>query len=369
MTPTGRDTNGRHFLAGVALAAVSLIGISARAQDPQPALTLVGIDVTGIHRHTQSEVVALSGLTFGQTLQPAAASAAAARLADTGLFSQVTYRYQTNGSNLRLTFDVAEERWTIPVVLDNFIWIPDDELTRELRQGVPTFDGTAPGNAKAVDFLARELQRLLDRRGIRGRVEYSQFFNMATGAKSHVFVVTDAGDATRVCAVRFEGASSPIVGELGRAAAVVGSQYSRQYFEGLLRGTLTQIYRRRGYLRAEFAPPRLAIGAPAGCSGVAVTLRVSEGLKYTSDRVRWSGNAALSSNELNRLLALGNSEVADPEAIQRGLARVHAAYESRGYPGQSSSFSVQFNDATKHATLTIVITEGRRSRSDRRQYR
>ncbi len=342
----------------VIAAGLALKAAVPAVQAPAGPLTLTVIDVNGISRHSRSDVIALSGLHVGQTITPALADAATNRLSDTGLFTLVSYKYQTAGSDLHLTFDVVEEAWTMPMVFDNFVWFADDELARELRQGVPTFDGTAPANAKASAFFVRQLQNVLDRRGIHGRVEYAPHLNIMTGAKAHVFIVKDAGAATRVCAVTFDGASQPLTAELSRAASLGGSEYSRQYLDGLVQGTLTQIYRRRGYLQAHFQPPQLTLGGTGGCAGVAVTLKVVEGLRYVWDRVHWSGNATLSAGDLDRVLALGSADAGDSKAIQDALARVHALYDSRGYLQQSATSSLEFNDKTQHAGLAIVVVEG-----------
>jgi hypothetical protein len=43
-----------------------------------------------------------------------------------------------------VTFTIEEAEWTMPVLLDNFVWFKDDEIVTALRQRIPSFDGTAP---------------------------------------------------------------------------------------------------------------------------------------------------------------------------------------------------------------------------------
>jgi hypothetical protein len=49
-------------------------------------------------------------------------NAASKLLADTGYFSEVTYSYRETNGQMVAMFDVAEFKWDIPCVFDNFIW-------------------------------------------------------------------------------------------------------------------------------------------------------------------------------------------------------------------------------------------------------
>jgi outer membrane protein assembly factor BamA len=291
------------------------------------SFTLAKIEVIGLARYAPADVIAVAGLRTGQTIVPAGLDGVARRLAETGLFTSVKYRYVTAGSQLSLTLELAEEAWTIQVVFDNFVWFSDDELTSIVRRTVPSFDRTAPANAGITTFIAQQLQRALDSRGIAGRVEFTPFVDLRSNVKQHVFAVKDAGTALRICALRFDGASPAFADELQRAAALTGTEYSRVFTDGLTNGTLRQIYRRRGYWKAEFAPPLAAAASAGGCGGVVVTLSVTEGVAYAWDRADWSGASAMATTDLDQALGMKTGEVADVFKIDAGLQRMHAARE------------------------------------------
>jgi hypothetical protein len=212
-------------------------------------------------------------------------------MADTGLFQRVSYKYLTRAGQLTVTFDIEEPKWTIPVVLDNFVWFTDKELSDGLRQSAPTFDGTAPDSDAAPEFLKGALQKLLDVRKLPGRVEFTLQQNNRTKTLSFLFSVKDPSPV--VCSVRVQGTSAvaeeQLVTALRRSMPV---EYSRLFLQNVSAGTLSDIYRQRGYWRVAFGEPSTALDV-SGCAGVAVTLSVEEGPSYAWSGAEWKGNAAL----------------------------------------------------------------------------
>src|ERR1700752_3112201 len=82
---------------------------------------IASVKVKGQKRYTSEEVTRLSGLEIGLAATPADLTAAANRLAATGLFDNVRYTY-TTAKAMSVTLEVTEAAWTIPVILDNFVW-------------------------------------------------------------------------------------------------------------------------------------------------------------------------------------------------------------------------------------------------------
>src|SRR4029453_54165 len=104
--------------------------------------TLARVEANGLRRFTAADVVRVSGLKVGQPVGVKELDAAATQMVSSGLFKRVRYRVATESGQLALTFDVEEETdWSVPVVFDNFIWMPDAELATAVREAVPAFDG------------------------------------------------------------------------------------------------------------------------------------------------------------------------------------------------------------------------------------
>jgi len=354
----------RSLLAAVALLwCVSLGQIRTQAQTPAqvPAsFKLTKIDVVGAKRYTTAEVTKVSGLEMGQAIAVADLDGVARRLASIGLFTSVKYQYATTATDMALTLSIEEEALTTPVVFDNFVWFTDDELTGLLRQSIPQFNGLVPSNAGISAFLSRELEKILAARKIAGRVEFSLLTDRtARTVNRFIFSVTGAGAALGVCAVRFDGAQAVDNAVLQEAAqALKGKAYSRSFTIAFANGTLTQLYRRRGFLKASVAPPNAAPDAGGGCGGVTVTLPVSEGLAYAWDHAEWIGNTAVPAKELNTALAMKTGDVVDVARIETGLGLVHEIYGKRGYVTQAATFVPKLDDAAHKAVFEMTVTEG-----------
>jgi outer membrane protein assembly factor BamA len=331
---------------------------SSPEQAPATASQLGVVSVSGASRYSDADVARLSGLKPGQTITAAELETLVKQMAGTGLFASLSFRSATAGNRLDVTFQIEEPAWAMPVVLDNFVWLSDDELLTAIRQHVPTFDGTLPTNAEVTTFMTGVLQRILDDRRIRGRVEFALHNNSTTGRNQYLFSVKDTG--LTVCALRVTGASAISESRLVEAAAeVMRRDYSRLYLTELTNGTLRTLYRQNGYWRAEFREPLATIGTPPGaCEGVTATLRVDEGQPYSWERADWGSASVLPAKELDALLGMKPGELADVTKIETGLRRVRSAYRQRGYMQQRSAMTPKPDEATRKLTLAVAIDEG-----------
>ena len=124
------------------LMAVAFEWGAGQAQPPAAGLQLGTVTVTGARRYTEADVTRLSALKPGQPVTTSDLDAAVKRMAGTGLFASVKSVPVTSGNRLNVTLEIEEPAWTMPVMLDNFIWLSDDELRAAVLQQVPTFDGT-----------------------------------------------------------------------------------------------------------------------------------------------------------------------------------------------------------------------------------
>jgi outer membrane protein insertion porin family len=338
--------------------AVAIAWGAGQAQAPAAGLQLGTVTVTGARRYAEADVARLSGLEPGQPIALPDLEAAVKRMAATGLFAAVKSVPVTTGKRMDVTLEIEEPAWTMPVMLDNFIRLSDDELRAAVQQRVPTYDGTLPVNAEVTTYMTGVLQRVLDERGIRGRVDFALHNNAATGRNQYLFSVKDTG--LLICALRVAGAAAIPEGQLLEAASgLMSREYSRLYLMEVANVALRNMYRQKGFWAAEFREPTATIGsAPPACAGVTATLRVDEGVAYAWERAEWIGAAVLKAAELDRLLGMKAGEAADLSKIEVGLREVRGAYRQRGYMRQRSSMSPKPDAATRRLTLGVTIEEG-----------
>ncbi|HLP99969.1 MAG TPA: POTRA domain-containing protein, partial [Candidatus Limnocylindria bacterium] len=180
--------------AGKLALAVLLAGILAMPALPlqQPAKGKIAqIKFEGLRKYSEAQMDELSGLHPGDVAGREDLQAAADRLAQAGLFTNVSYRFQSSGEELRVTFRV-EEAPTVPVLFDNIPWYTDGELIGAIRNGLPWFDGTAPQQGPFLEQMASAVQKLLDLRGLHVAVEHELTNDPASDALAQVFRVTGA---------------------------------------------------------------------------------------------------------------------------------------------------------------------------------
>ena len=359
----GYHTNVRHWARSVTLVTV-LLTLPLAASSPclaQKPATLRHIEFVGLKKLTSQQVIAASGLKVGDPINPQIIDAAADKLMQSGMFRKLGYKVRTADDEATVVFEVEEAARNLPVVFENFVWFSEAEIARAIRQDVPFFDGTAPEAGTTTDKIAAALQRLLSQKKIAGRVEHMPYTNSATGKQEILFTVE--GVKIPVCSLHFPGATAISEADLIKASqALLKSDYSRKDAAGFATFTLFPLYRHLGHLRAQFQEPTAALEeSPSRCAGgVSVTIPVDEGAVYSWDAAEWSGNQALTKEDLTAALGMTAGEVADGVKIDSGLKNMQKAYGRRGYITATFKESTEFDDATKRVSYRFIVTEGQR---------
>ena len=332
---------------------VLTIGMAAETQTPGD-LRINSIQVKGNKRYTAEEVTRLSGLAIGRAAKPEDLAAAANRMAGTGLFQNVKYTY-TTGRDMSIVFEIVEPDWSVPVIFDNFVTFSDEQLIDALRAEVPSFDGTAPATGGAPEFIRQGLEAVLKRHNAAGRVEFTTQLDMIRSRTNYLFAIKDP--APKVCALRIAGATAISERELVTPLdGVLGGDYSRFLLTASAKGTLTDMYRRKGFWRAEFGLPRTTLDGK--CGGVTVTLPVSEGSAYAWDRAEWAGHRAFTAEALTKALGMKPGDLADAAKIDAGLREVRKLYGSRGFVTQTATLEPRLDDTTRRGAFAIQVEEG-----------
>ena len=347
-----------HYVLVLVTASAALS--AAPLQQPSSRTTthpIEALHVTGHKRYSAEQVTKISGLAPGKSASVADLDATIARMAATGLFAKVGYKYgpDATGNRLVVTFEIEEPEWKVPVIFDNFVWFSDAQLHAALAEDVPTFDGTLPLTDGIHDQVVQSLQRFLKSRDLDRPVEFLTYSHSKTKVLKYLFKVTDPG--LRVCALKLDGVSSDWEKRFTPAvAAQIGRDYSRVSLEGLTTGELEGTYRTRGRLDATVGAATVRLND--GCDGVSVTIPVTEGDEYTWEGTTWTGNAGVASADLDRLLGVKVGAVAETAVLDPGLAAVRGAYGKLGHVQAQLSVAARGDKATRRASLEVQVTEG-----------
>jgi outer membrane protein assembly factor BamA len=334
------------------LATICVSILAATSTFAQTAQKITKIEAEGLQTLTTEKVIATSGLKIGDPFSEQATDAAAERLANSGLFKKVGYRTRYVGADVTITFQLEELKGqSSPVVFDNFVWFSDEELTAAIVREVPTFNGSAPDAGDTSEAIKKALQNLLAERKLPGQVEYN------LTEHEHLFRVE--GVSMKICTLHFPGAQNVSEQKLIQETRnSMDQEYSRQSAKTFPKYGLYPIYRELGHLRATFEAPVAKPEKKGGCEGVDLTIPVNEGPRYSWAKAEWSGNQALTAQELDGALSMKPGEVANGKKFDKGLNEIKKAYGTHGHIQVRMDSTPEFDDTAPNVTFKIAVDEG-----------
>jgi outer membrane protein assembly factor BamA len=353
----------RIHLALFALA-LSLGSTFTHAQTPPAAPTsnaaLREIRAEGLKALTQPQAATISCLQIGALVGRDDLQAGADKLVQSGLFAQVTYKFQSRADGLVVTFQL-EEAQRIPAYFDNLPWFTDGELNDAIRAKLPFYDGTLPTAGAVVDQAAETAGEFLAAHGLQAAIDHQVVANPNGEGNIQQFHID--GAALKISSLEFSDAglnSSKMVQQ--EVAELKGKPYSRMAIDLFLTEQVRPIYQKQGYLRAKLGPPEIRLtGNPNQKlpEQIPVFVPVTPGAVYKWKGVEWSGNSLLSSTTLTGDLALKDGEVADGMAIEAGLERVREEYAHVGHLDAKIDPAPSFDDQAHTLSYKVLVEEGK----------
>lgn len=325
---------------------------------PPSAFKLISITVAGSKRYTQAEIIGATGLQLGQTVSDADFKVASQHLGDTGAFSDIAYSFQYSPEGTKLDLQVTDSDQFVPARFDNFVWLSDEDLLKQLRERVGLFQGQLPVAGNLADQVSDALQALLIENKISGRADYLRFAHGDGPIEAFNFSVS--GPKIRIGQVTFTGAGST---ELPLLQAAAQKMHGGDYLRSVLRTKedkdLLPVYLARGYLKAAFADAQAKVVQQSPEETlVNVTFSVDPGLQYKLTDARWSGNSVFPAVQLQALIHLQGSEPPDAVQLANDLDAVRKLYGTRGYLAASVEPVPQMDDAQATVSYQLQVREG-----------
>ena len=342
----------------LALSIVAPIRAGAQAQ-AQPSSVIAEIHQTGSNHYADAQVAAACGLKPGDTVTREQLQAAADRLAQLGVFSKVNYRFTTRGDKIVVEFQLADAP-TVPVTFDNFPWFTDDELAAAIRQAVPFFNGSAPQDGALLDAIASAVSKLLEARGISGRVEHTLLAQPSSEAMTVQFHLDVPGPT--IAALDYADTLAQTSTNLEeRKSDLLNKPFSRFAIELFEFEQIRPLYLANGYLRVNFPAPVTRVTADPNhppASSVSVQLPIDPGPVFHLSGLAWDGNRALDTTALASLVTVQPGELADGMKLADLWQKVENEYAHNGYIHAQVEPKPEFDDAAATVSYRVAITEG-----------
>ncbi|MGC1107519.1 MAG: POTRA domain-containing protein [Candidatus Acidiferrales bacterium] len=345
----------RRLILAAALAAL-LPAAAVQAAQAYDQATLSAVNQAGSHNYSSAQVAALSGLQIGTAVDRNAIQAGADRLARSGLFSTVRYRFSTDATGLTVTFEVQDAP-AFPISLDNLPWLTDDDVAKALTEAGIPLERTAPSSGATDDRIAQALQKALEAKGIRATLAYA--VTSIPGTNERVVQFTAAGIDLRVASLQFSDPLSihdPVV--QAQLANIVGKPFSVEAVERFDFEQVRPVYLSHSYLRVKFSSPDVRFSSP---NAVAVTVPIDSGPAYVWGGVAWNGNHAYTASDLDALVTatgLTAGQPVDGNKIVAMWQSIRAAYGHRGYIDATVEPKETFDDTSHRASYQVNISEG-----------
>jgi outer membrane protein assembly factor BamA len=318
---------------------------------------LLSIHVNGLDHFKEDQVIAASGLKLGQFAGEPEFQQAAQKLGETGLFSNLTYKYQYSTAGCNLELQVAENDKLIPITFDNFVWFSDHELIGLLQSRLPLFRGRVPAAGNLADQVAQALKQILDDKKIFGEAEYLPAAELNGPVESYLYKVNLHPVVVRN--TDFPGAAEAELPALQAAAkSLSGQDYLRSKMQVQERLNLLPVYLARGYLKAQFSDSQAKIAEDGAQTLVDVSFPVVSGLQYKLVKVEWVGNAVLPTDKLQSLIHLNAGEAANAVQLTNDLDEVRKLYGTKGYLFAHADPTPEMDDSAATVNYQLSMTEG-----------
>lgn len=311
--------------------------------------------------YARPDLLTLTGLKVGDSLDKPGLGAASARLAATGYFENVEASVDGpfKAIDVRFKLKPADPSALLPVGLENFVWFTPEELRANLEKSVPLFThGVAEGSSQEA-LVQAALEAMLAGRSI-------------TGTISHQIVVPSPGYPRRALEYRIESPSvrlgaakltgiSPEMAPAMRVALTTATHSA--YNEGLAGVTTAdQIltpYRDAGYLDATLENVRRSVSANDQTIVKAdLSAEVVPGELYHVSTLDFAGTSVVSPAAFASTAKLHPHDLASRRNLLASLAPVTAAYHSQGYMDAYVDAAAARDAATHQVAYTVTVLPG-----------
>jgi outer membrane protein assembly factor BamA len=336
-----------------------LVRVACYPQKPETKFKLVSVKATGSNVFSEAEIVAASGLHVNTQVNQQGLLDATNRLIATGVFEDVVYQFAPDAAgNMAVTFQATDNKQTMPVFFENFVWFSRDQLNARLHEHVPLYRERVPLAGGIHDQIKDALQDLLNANGIKGQVSFRLRQGLIDSPINGVVYKVE-GITVRVADLAFDGASPanlPALRDAGKS--LLTNSYEEAIVHDFCPNNFRPLYLAKGYLKLQCGEPRLQIASQNDQQvSLNLTLPLEEGAQYKFTGATWTGNSAFSSGDLQKFILLKNGEMANAVKLEQGLGEMKSSYQAHGYLKLSYKLQAHLQEDNT-ASFEIQLQEG-----------
>lgn len=313
------------------------------------------IQFKGASEYTDAELSAAADLKNGIALTTAQMNDHTKLLMDTGLFQDISFKY--NGQDL--VFELTPVTQLYALRLENFPASIGNGLDERLHAHFPLFHGKVPAAGTLLDSVQKELLDELAAASVKATVAVTPYTDLALGKVTAMsFNVTEPD--VEVGQIQLQGASAAYA---DKAMAVLAKSSGTPYtFDGSvsqLQTNLTNFYGAQGYLEAKIS----AVAQPStvvDSDGVHIpfTVTVEEGLQYKLAGVQLAPGLIVSQADFDKVSGLHSGEVVSLVKLRANWEFLARLYHNHGYIRVKIRPEPQFDNAQATVSYTVTAEPG-----------
>ena len=322
---------------------------------PVPKAWPIGtLSVKGNRNYSEQQILAVAGLRVGQLAGPRDFEAARDRLAATGVFESIDFRFGPGADQkgYAVSFQVVEVAPLFAVRFEDLG--PPQQFEELLKRTDPLFGPRIPATQQMLDRYARAIEEFLAasnrKEKVAGKVS-------AEPGEGPAVVFRPAASPPAVALVRFtnnEVIPTTMLQNKMNAVAV-GVPYKEARFRQLLDTSIRPLYEARGRIRVSF--PQIQTEKAKDVNGLLVTVKVEEGPSYTVGEIRLD-SPLLPPEELKKAGDIRSGDLANFDQIHAGVARMEQRHRREGYMRVGSRLDRSLHDDRKSVDLAIHFDPG-----------
>jgi outer membrane protein insertion porin family len=312
--------------------------------------------VEGNKNYTQDQILAVAGLKIGQTAGKADFEAARDRLAATGFFETVGYRFAPTkeSTGYAASFQVVE---VTPLYNVQFAGLPVNaaELNAWMKSKEPLYGAKLPATTEVLGRYTKLVQDFLTSKNqtekVMGRL-------LPTGIDQFAIMFRSAAPLPTIAQVAFTGnqvlPATLLQNKISEVA--IGYPFTEASFRTLLDHAIRPLYDARGRVSVAFR--KIATEKAKDVDGLAVTVAIDEGQEFKLGEVRFAGNNAARSTEWLKLGKFKTGEIANFDEVGQGIDRIKKRLRRQGYLRAEATVERTIHDKPKTVDATIRLEEG-----------
>jgi outer membrane protein insertion porin family len=335
-------------LAAIVLASSSL---PADAQKFLPK----SIQFKGDPEYSDEELMAAAGLKKGLVLTAAEMGEHSKQLMDTGVFDNLTYKF--DGQDL--VYQLTPASLMYPIRLENLPLTPGKDLDAALHDRFPLYHGKVPPEGGLLESVRQALEEMLAAKGMKATVAATPFGALGSHKVTAInFAITTP--PVRVGAIRLEGVSPAMETKIRSLANhSVGAPFDTENSERNLEHAFQQFYADEGYAAVKVHAARAGdpvVADPA--IDIPFSVTIEEGRLYKLGFIHLPPDALVTQAEIDKATGPRVEGSAKGLTLRTLWSQIVSRYKSKGYLDCTIAPHPEFDEASGTVNYTVDIDSG-----------